>query len=191
MKWVEGAKEGVVVAGGQGEGNGLTQLSYPEGVVVDELGTVYVADRVNDRIMRWTKGATQGSVIVGGNGREGQSNQLNRPFASGGRTLEDDRTLASYDGIKDGSALWMVIFPNVSCEKYRVLVLIDTTNDERKIIDLDIFFYDTVAQRINTSDQCQYISEVLNETIVNFHLLRRMKYYHLPCQRKQSSLHHL
>ncbi|CAF4283019.1 unnamed protein product, partial [Rotaria sordida] len=80
MKWVEGAKEGVVVAGGQGEGNGLTQLSYPEGVVVDELGTVYVADRVNDRIMRWTKGATQGSVIVGGNGREGQSNQLNRPF---------------------------------------------------------------------------------------------------------------
>ncbi|CAF4931196.1 unnamed protein product, partial [Rotaria sp. Silwood2] len=40
MKWVEGAKQGIVVAGGQGQGNGLTQLYYPEGVVVDQLGTV-------------------------------------------------------------------------------------------------------------------------------------------------------
>ncbi|CAF5170260.1 unnamed protein product, partial [Rotaria sp. Silwood1] len=80
MKWVEGAKQGIVVAGGQGKGNGLTQLSSPRGVVVDQLGTVYVADRWNDRIMRWPKGATQGSVIVGGNGSGGQSNQLNWPF---------------------------------------------------------------------------------------------------------------
>jgi DNA-binding beta-propeller fold protein YncE len=67
------------VAGGQGEGDGLTQLSYPDGVVVDQLGTVYVADGWNTRIMRWVKGATQGSVIVGGNGIGGQSNQLNNP----------------------------------------------------------------------------------------------------------------
>ncbi|CAF5109978.1 unnamed protein product, partial [Rotaria sp. Silwood1] len=67
MKWVEGAKQGIVVAGGQGEGNGLTQLSYPNGVVVDQLGTVYVADGWNHRIMRWPNGAKQGSVIVGGN----------------------------------------------------------------------------------------------------------------------------
>ncbi|CAF3052247.1 unnamed protein product [Rotaria sp. Silwood2] len=80
MKWVEGAKQGIVVAGGQREGNGLTQLSYPEGVVVDQLGTVYVADDENDRIMRWPKGATQGSVIVGGNGRGEQSNQLKEPI---------------------------------------------------------------------------------------------------------------
>jgi sugar lactone lactonase YvrE len=80
MKWVEGAKQGIVVAGGQGEGNGFTQLSWPRGVVVDQLGTVYVADQGNDRIMRWPKGATKGSVIVGGNGRGGQSNQLNEPI---------------------------------------------------------------------------------------------------------------
>jgi sugar lactone lactonase YvrE len=79
MKWVEGAKQGIVVAGGQGEGNDRTQLSYPQGIVVDQLGTVYVADWVNDRIMRWPKGSTQGSVMVGGNGRGGQSNQLNIP----------------------------------------------------------------------------------------------------------------
>ncbi|CAF5162031.1 unnamed protein product, partial [Rotaria sp. Silwood1] len=69
-----------VVAGGQGQGNDLTQLSYPGGVVVDQLGTVYVADWGNDRIMRWPKEATQGSVIVGGNGSGEQSNQLNRPI---------------------------------------------------------------------------------------------------------------
>ena len=44
MKWMKGAKEGIVVAGGQGQGNSLTQLSYPQGVIVDHLGNVYVAD---------------------------------------------------------------------------------------------------------------------------------------------------
>ncbi|CAF1143272.1 unnamed protein product [Rotaria sp. Silwood1] len=77
---MEGAKQGIVVAGGQGKGDGLTQLSSPQGVVVDPLGTVYVADWGNDRIMRWPQGATQGSVIVGGNGKGGQSNQLNWPI---------------------------------------------------------------------------------------------------------------
>jgi sugar lactone lactonase YvrE len=80
MKWLEGAKQGTVVAGGQGEGNGPTQVSYPNGVVVDQLGTVYVAEEQNDRIIRWVKGATQGSVIVGRNGRGGQSNQLCVPI---------------------------------------------------------------------------------------------------------------
>ncbi|CAF4586934.1 unnamed protein product [Rotaria sp. Silwood2] len=80
MKWVEGAKQGIVVAGGQGEENGLTQLYSPRGVVVDQLGTVYVVDAGNDRIMRWPKNVTQGSVIVGGNGQGEQSNQLNGPF---------------------------------------------------------------------------------------------------------------
>jgi len=55
-------------------------LSYPRGVVVDQLGTVYVAEGGNHRIMYWVKGATQGSAIVGGNGVGGQSKQLNRPF---------------------------------------------------------------------------------------------------------------
>ncbi|CAF5104818.1 unnamed protein product, partial [Rotaria sp. Silwood1] len=79
MKWEEGAKQGIVVAGGQGYGNSLTQLNEPEGVIVDQLGTVYVADSWNHRIMRWPKGATQGSVIVGGNGSGAWSNLLNGP----------------------------------------------------------------------------------------------------------------
>jgi ubiquitin C len=63
-----------------------------------------------------------------------------------GRTLDDEHTLASYEGIRDGSTLCMVIFPNVSREKYRVFVSIHISDKEREIIDLDIFYYDTVAE---------------------------------------------
>ena len=62
------------------KGNSLRQLSSPQGVVVDQLDTVYVADCGNARIMRWMKGATQGNIIVGGNGEGEQSNQLNGPI---------------------------------------------------------------------------------------------------------------
>ena len=50
MKWNKGAKEGIVVAGGRGQGNALTQLSHLEGLFVDISGTIYVADSWNDRV---------------------------------------------------------------------------------------------------------------------------------------------
>jgi DNA-binding beta-propeller fold protein YncE len=74
-----GAKEGFIVAGGQGEGNSLTQLSSPYGMIVDHLGSVYVADSHNQRIMCWSKGSKEGRVIVGGNGKGQQSNQISFP----------------------------------------------------------------------------------------------------------------
>ncbi|CAF5024477.1 unnamed protein product [Rotaria sp. Silwood1] len=80
MKWNKGAKEGIVVAGGQGEGNALTQLSYPKGLFVDTLGTIYVVDAGNDRVMRWPKGAKEGTVLVGGNGKGQEANQLSAPM---------------------------------------------------------------------------------------------------------------
>ncbi|CAF5093930.1 unnamed protein product, partial [Rotaria sp. Silwood1] len=77
MKWNKGAREGIVVAGGQGEGNALTQLLYPNELFVDTLGTLYIADSLNHRVIRWPKGAIQGTVIVGGNGKGAQANQFN------------------------------------------------------------------------------------------------------------------
>ena len=79
MKWNKGAKEGIIVAGGQGQGNALTQLYYPNGLFVDTSGTIYVSDSWNHRVMRWPKGAQQGTVIVGGNGEGNAPNQLNCP----------------------------------------------------------------------------------------------------------------
>ncbi|CAF3590914.1 unnamed protein product, partial [Rotaria socialis] len=80
MKWNKSAKEGIVVAGGQGPGSALTQLFGPEGIFVDTLGTLYVADSSNHRVMRWSQGdKKQGTVIVGGNGYGAGANQFNFP----------------------------------------------------------------------------------------------------------------
>jgi hypothetical protein len=46
----------------------------------------------------------------------------------------------------------------------------------------------TILREIQPSDRCQHLSEVLNNTIASLHLLRRIKYYHLPCQRDSSQL---
>ncbi|CAF1429607.1 unnamed protein product, partial [Adineta steineri] len=72
----KGAKEGIVVAGGKGKGNSLTQLSNPRGVIVDHLGNVYVAGSGNERVMRWCEGSCEGSIAVGGNREGEQPNQL-------------------------------------------------------------------------------------------------------------------
>ncbi|CAF4450755.1 unnamed protein product, partial [Rotaria magnacalcarata] len=67
MKWTKGAKEGIIVAGGQGKGCSLAQLDQAYGIFVDTLGTLYVADSGNHRVMRWTQGdKKQGTVIAGG-----------------------------------------------------------------------------------------------------------------------------
>jgi sugar lactone lactonase YvrE len=79
MKWVKGAKEGIIVAGGQGQGNSLKQLSYPQGIIVDQLGSVYVAEWGNHRVIRWLKGTEEGTIVVGGNGLGEQPNQFNGP----------------------------------------------------------------------------------------------------------------
>ncbi|CAF4975700.1 unnamed protein product [Rotaria sp. Silwood1] len=79
MKWEEYSKQSVTVAGGQRKGNSLTQLYYPQGIVVDQLGTIYVADYFNHRIMRWPEGVVQGTDIIGENGKGAQSNKLKYP----------------------------------------------------------------------------------------------------------------
>ncbi|CAF4629799.1 unnamed protein product, partial [Rotaria socialis] len=56
----------------------LTQLKYPNGIFVDTLGTLYVADFGNHRVMRWTQGdKKQGTVVVGGNDEGAGANQFN------------------------------------------------------------------------------------------------------------------
>jgi sugar lactone lactonase YvrE len=75
-KWIH---NGISMAGGNGQGNELNQLSYPSGVYVDDDETIYVADRHNHRIVEWKNGATSGQVIAGRNGQENKNDQLNEP----------------------------------------------------------------------------------------------------------------
>ena len=98
MKWMKGAKEGTIVAGGQGEGYSLRQLDRPQGMFVDQWENVYVADSGNNRIMRWSKGSKEGSIIIGGNGEGSQPNQLNGPK---GLSFDQQGNLYVVDSVND------------------------------------------------------------------------------------------
>ena len=45
-----------------------------------------------------------------------------------------------------------------------------------------------LTKMIHPSDRCAHLREVFNQTIINLHLLRRIKYYHLPCQNQSAQL---
>ncbi|CAF4264699.1 unnamed protein product [Rotaria sp. Silwood2] len=74
--WTQNA---LTIAGGQGEGSSLNQLSRPFGLYVDDDQTLFIADWGNDRILEWTYGATSGQVVAGGNGRGNRIDQLCHP----------------------------------------------------------------------------------------------------------------
>ncbi|CAF4851564.1 unnamed protein product [Rotaria sp. Silwood1] len=74
-----GDTEGTVVAGGNGEGNRLDQLSNPEYVFVDRNHSVYVSDWGNHRVMKWEVGAKQGIIVAGGEGQGNSLTELNNP----------------------------------------------------------------------------------------------------------------
>ncbi|CAF1156063.1 unnamed protein product [Adineta steineri] len=71
--------EGIVVAGGNEEGNKLNRLSRPGFIFVDEDQSVYVSDRDNHRVIQWRKDAKEGRIVAGGNGKGGNLNQLSEP----------------------------------------------------------------------------------------------------------------
>ena len=81
-RWKKGErrKEGMVVAGGNGEGNKLNQLNDPTYIFVDREETVYVSDNWNHRVMKWYKGANEGIIVAGGQGQGNSLNQLNGPM---------------------------------------------------------------------------------------------------------------
>ncbi|CAF3561072.1 unnamed protein product [Rotaria sp. Silwood1] len=74
-----GESQGTVVAGGNGQGNHLNQLSNPRYVFVDYDHSVYVSDYGNHRVMKWMEGAKQGIVVAGGRGQGNRLNQLSNP----------------------------------------------------------------------------------------------------------------
>ncbi|CAF4159059.1 unnamed protein product [Rotaria sp. Silwood2] len=65
------------------------------------------------------------------------------------------------------------------------IAFIQFFNKDYYLISVQKKYYQsiTIVREIQPSDRCRHINEVLNETIVKFHLLHRIKYYHLPCQR--------
>ncbi|CAF0816330.1 unnamed protein product [Adineta steineri] len=71
--------EGIVVAGGNGQGNKLNQLNFPGFIFVDIDQYIYVSDTNNHRVMKWRKDADEGRIVAGGNGEGRDLNQLSSP----------------------------------------------------------------------------------------------------------------
>jgi sugar lactone lactonase YvrE len=75
-KWKQ---NGITIAGGNRQGNGLNQLSCPFGFYVDDDQTIYIADYANDRIVAWKCDSKNGQVVAAGNGDGNRTDQLNGP----------------------------------------------------------------------------------------------------------------
>ncbi|CAF2042369.1 unnamed protein product [Rotaria magnacalcarata] len=75
-----GEKNGTLVAGGNGTGDGLNQLNYPTFLFVDRQQNVYVSDCSNYRVMKWKKGAKEGIVVAGGQGEGDALTQLSHAY---------------------------------------------------------------------------------------------------------------
>ena len=74
-----GDNNGIIAAGGNGQGNQLNQLNVPTYLFVDGKQVVYVSDNENHRVMKWKKGANEGIVVAGGRGYGSTLTQLNDP----------------------------------------------------------------------------------------------------------------
>ncbi|CAF4937201.1 unnamed protein product [Rotaria socialis] len=74
-----GEKNGTLVAGRNGTGNGTNQLNVPTYLVIDRHQNVYISDNGNHRVMKWNKDAKEGIVVAGGQGEGNALTQLYRP----------------------------------------------------------------------------------------------------------------
>ncbi|CAF1513992.1 unnamed protein product [Adineta ricciae] len=76
-KWKQNAK---IVAGGNGDGKKLNQLSGSQGIYVDKNQNIFIADYENDRIIQWRRNENEGIIVADGNGKGNRIDQLNYPI---------------------------------------------------------------------------------------------------------------
>ncbi|CAF1682869.1 unnamed protein product [Rotaria magnacalcarata] len=98
-----GEKNGTLVAGGNGNGAGLNQLSNPHYLSVDRQQNVYVSEHLNARVTKWNKGEKEGIVVAGVQGQGNALGQLNNPS---GLFLTESGTLYVTDSWNNRVMRW-------------------------------------------------------------------------------------
>jgi sugar lactone lactonase YvrE len=78
-RFTRGDTKGIVVAGGNDNGDQFNRLNEPYYIFVDAEQSLYVSDHNNHRVMKWLKEAKEGIVVSGGRGRGEDLTQLNYP----------------------------------------------------------------------------------------------------------------
>ena len=102
-RYTIGEKNGIVVAGGNGQGNQLNQLNYPTYLFVDEEQGVYMSDSDNHRVMKWNIGASQGIVVAGGRGKGSAFTQF---YCAQGLFVDTSGTIYVADMYNDRVMRW-------------------------------------------------------------------------------------
>ncbi|CAF1464641.1 unnamed protein product [Didymodactylos carnosus] len=98
--------QGIVFAGGNGNGSLLTQLNNPFDLFVDQnSSTIYIADTYNFRVVKWLKNATTGVLIAGGYGQGGNASQLSNPS---GIIVDQNGTIYIADYINSRIQEWPI-----------------------------------------------------------------------------------
>ena len=100
-----------------------------------------------------------------------------------------------YEKVQSNTSLAQITYPDVYLPE-RGIILLQTfensTNlygDYYLVASLDENMkYKTIDKTIDQTDRCSFISEVMNETILNYPSLKRIKYYNLPCIQRQKDL---
>ena len=92
-----------IVAGGNGNGAGLNQLSYPSTLWGDNNGNIFITDQVNNRVVKWSTNSSQGTVVAGGNGEGTSLDQLRSPY---GIFVDQDGDLYIGDNVNHRIMKW-------------------------------------------------------------------------------------
>ncbi|CAM4989290.1 unnamed protein product, partial [Rotaria socialis] len=96
-------KNGTLIAGGNGKGDGLRQLNWPRYFFVDRQQNVYVSDNNNHRVTKCNKGAKEGIVVAGG---QGNGNALTQLYYPEGIFVDTLGTLYVADSWNDRVIRW-------------------------------------------------------------------------------------
>ncbi|CAF4548267.1 unnamed protein product [Rotaria sp. Silwood2] len=95
--------------------------------------------------------------------------------------------------LKDGPPVRTTTFRTISLIKHSLtiywshpfnLIFIELLNKIYYLVIVQKSYEQSIIinKTINPSDYCPHMNELFNETFVKMHLIRRIKYYHLPCQ---------
>lgn len=99
QKWVPGAINATTVAGKSGVyGSGNDTLYFPQAILVDTNGDIFISDSFNNRIMHWPANSAYGLLVAGSNAAGLEANLLNTPLGlcfdrNGGLVIADFRNM--------------------------------------------------------------------------------------------------
>ncbi|CAF2902323.1 unnamed protein product, partial [Rotaria sp. Silwood2] len=132
------AQNGITIVGGCEASEATNQLHSPLGLYIDEEGTMFIADQVNQRIVQWKSVAMSSEVVAGNKGKGDRLDQLNTP------------TDMIVD--KEGNSLIICDWGNKRVMRWSLRI--DTTNGEILISNIRCFGLTMDDQRfLYVSDQ--------------------------------------